>query len=168
MIVVSDTSPLNYLILLGAEEVLPLVFGAVLAPPAVLLEMQHPRAPEKVHRWAITPPVWLEVRTPVSTLPLEHLGLGESEAIALAIEVQADKVLIDDRAALAIANELGLSCLGTLAVLDLAAEKGLVDLPAVVAELVKTSFHAPQRLIDRLIQHDEARRGKPRRSDNQE
>jgi hypothetical protein len=51
MIVVSDTSPLNYLILLGAEGVLPLVFGTVLAPPAVLLEMQAPKAPERVRRW---------------------------------------------------------------------------------------------------------------------
>jgi predicted nucleic acid-binding protein len=135
MIVVSDTSPLNYLILLGVEEILPAIFGTVLAPPAVLLEMQHPKASEKVRRWATTPPIWLEVRVPASTLPFEHLGLGESEAIALAMEIRADRVLIDDRAALGIASELGLSCFGTLAVLDLAAEKGLVDLPAVISEL---------------------------------
>ena len=160
MIVVSDTSPLNYLILVGAEEVLPLVFGTVLAPPAVLLEMQHPKAPEKVRQWAISPPVWLEVRSPASTLRFEHLGLGELEAIALAMEIQANGVLIDDRAALAIASELGLSCLGTLAVLDLAAEKGLVDVRAVISELRKTSFHAAQQLIERLIERDEARKRK--------
>ena len=55
----------------------------------------------------------------------DRLGPGELEAIALAIEIGADRALIDDRAALAIANQLGVACLGTLAVLDLAAEKGL-------------------------------------------
>jgi len=161
MIVVCDTSPLNYLILVGAEHVLPVVFGTVLAPPAVLLEMRHVKASERVRRWAAAPPAWLEVRAPRSTLFFDHLGPGELEAIALAMEVGADRALIDDRAALAVANQLGVACVGTLAVLDLAAEKGLVDIPAVVSELGKTSFHPSQRLVDRLIQRDEARRRPP-------
>ena len=158
MIVVCDTSPLNYLILVGAEGVLPVLFEKVLAPPAVLLEMRHAKAPEKVRRWAAAAPAWLEVRRPRFTTPFDRLGPGELEAIALAMEIGADRVLIDDRAALAIANQLGIACLGTLAVLDLAAEKGLVDIRAVVSELGKTKFHASQRLIDRLVQRDEARR----------
>lgn len=48
MIVVSDTSPLNYLVLIGADDVLPALFGQVLAPPAVLDEMQHAKAPAQV------------------------------------------------------------------------------------------------------------------------
>ncbi len=43
MIVVSDTSPLNYLVLIGAIDVLPKLFGEVYAPPAVIQEFQHPR-----------------------------------------------------------------------------------------------------------------------------
>ncbi len=39
MIVVSDTSPLNYLVLIGADHVLPILFGRVVAPPVVLSEM---------------------------------------------------------------------------------------------------------------------------------
>ena len=62
MIVVCDTSPLNYLILVGTEGVLPVLFEQVLAPPAVLLEMRHVKAPERVRRWAVVPPAWLEVR----------------------------------------------------------------------------------------------------------
>jgi predicted nucleic acid-binding protein len=45
MIVVADTSPLNYLIRLGRPEVLQAIFGRVLVPRAVLVEMQHPEAP---------------------------------------------------------------------------------------------------------------------------
>jgi len=64
MIVVCDTSPLNYLILVGAEGVLPVLFETVIAPPAVIREMRHAKAPEQVRRWAAAPPAWLEVRAP--------------------------------------------------------------------------------------------------------
>ena len=42
MIVVSDTSPLNYLVLIEEVEVLPAVFGRVVVPPAVVEELQAP------------------------------------------------------------------------------------------------------------------------------
>jgi predicted nucleic acid-binding protein len=42
MIVVADTSPLNYLIRLGHPNVLHKIYGRVLVPHAVLIEMQHP------------------------------------------------------------------------------------------------------------------------------
>ena len=64
MIVVSDTSPLNYLVLIGAEQVLPSLFGRVLAPPEVLAEMHHAKAPPQVSDWAQRPPAWLEVCSP--------------------------------------------------------------------------------------------------------
>lgn len=56
MIVVADTSPLNYLILLGHSEILFSLFGRVLAPEAVVIEMQHPDAPAHVRIWAASPP----------------------------------------------------------------------------------------------------------------
>ena len=60
MIVVADTSPLNYLIRLGRPEVLRDIYGRVLVPRAVLIEMQHPEAPPEVSAWAAAPPAWLE------------------------------------------------------------------------------------------------------------
>ena len=45
-VVVSDTTPLNYLILLGHIEILPQLFGKLLVPPAVIREMQHPQNAE--------------------------------------------------------------------------------------------------------------------------
>jgi predicted nucleic acid-binding protein len=50
VIVVSDTSPLNYLILIGADQALPSLFGRVLAPPEVLVEMQHAKAEQRTRR----------------------------------------------------------------------------------------------------------------------
>ena len=62
MIVVADTSPLNYLIRLGHPDVLQKIYGRVLVPRAVLIEMQHPEAPSEVRAWASAPPVWIEER----------------------------------------------------------------------------------------------------------
>jgi predicted nucleic acid-binding protein len=56
MIVVADTSPLNYLIRLGHPDVLREIYGRVLVPRAVLIEMQHPEAPPEVRAWASAPP----------------------------------------------------------------------------------------------------------------
>ena len=53
MIVVSDTSPLNYLVLIEHSRVLPLLFGRVIAPPAVIAELQHPGAPAVVRAWPL-------------------------------------------------------------------------------------------------------------------
>jgi predicted nucleic acid-binding protein len=52
MIVVSDTSPLNYLILIERVNVLPILFNRVVAPPAVVAELCHPEAPKVVADWA--------------------------------------------------------------------------------------------------------------------
>jgi len=48
MIVVADTSPMNYLVLVRCDHVLPERFGRVLAPPAVIAELRHPNAPKAV------------------------------------------------------------------------------------------------------------------------
>lgn len=60
--VVSDTSPLNYLILVGCVNVLPQIFGQVYAPPLVLIELGHPRSPVAVRTWAASPPEWLTLK----------------------------------------------------------------------------------------------------------
>ena len=46
-VVVSDTTPLHYLILIGRDSVLKQLYGQVIVPPAVLQELGHPAAPRK-------------------------------------------------------------------------------------------------------------------------
>lgn len=62
MIVVSDTSPLNYLVLIELQDLLPNLFERVLIPEAVHRELQSPAAPDPIRRFLASPPVWLEVR----------------------------------------------------------------------------------------------------------
>jgi predicted nucleic acid-binding protein len=61
-IVVADTGPLNYVILIGAIELLPKLFKAVLMPEAVRTELRHPGASPLVRIWAAEPPAWLQVQ----------------------------------------------------------------------------------------------------------
>ena len=116
MIVVADTSPINYLVLIAQIDLLAGLYTRILIPPAVLAELKHPLAPKPVRDWADNAPRWLEVLSPKSSLILPKLDLGESEAIALATEVHADVVLIDEQADRQEALRRGLKVVGTLSV----------------------------------------------------
>ena len=132
MIVVSDTSPLNYLILIDYQDVLPILFGQIIIPQAVLDELRHARTPEKVKHWIAAKPAWLDVRS-VRLKPggkLENLDYGEREAIFLAEELGADAILIDEKDGRREAAKLGFTTIGTLSVLDQAAGKGFIRFPA--------------------------------------
>jgi predicted nucleic acid-binding protein len=157
MIVVSDTSPLNYLVLIQHADVLPRLFGRVLAPPAVVDELRHPGTPAVVRAWAAALPAWLELRAPLSIDPDLRLGPGEAEAISLARELRADAVLIDERKGLIVARQFGLFVTGTLGVLEIAAEKGLIALPRAIAALRETSFRVSGDLLDAMLQRDRNR-----------
>jgi len=129
VIVVSDTTPLNYFILIGAAQVLPALFGRVFAPTAVMQELSDPRSPQPVRAWASSPPEWLTVQEPVQvdeTLP-KTLHKGEAEAISLARELGADWVLIDERKASREAESRGLRVAGTLGILEEGGVRILLD-----------------------------------------
>src|SRR5713226_8097814 len=97
MIVVADTTPLRYLVVIEREHLLPALYGRVLIPPAVADELNHENAPGAVRAWLAARPSWLEIRKPTHILePAVDLDLGEREAIALAAEVAADFLLIDE------------------------------------------------------------------------
>ena len=61
MIVVSDTSPLCYLVLIGCPDVLQKLYSEVWTTETVMTELCHSEAPELVRVWAIDPPQWLKV-----------------------------------------------------------------------------------------------------------
>jgi predicted nucleic acid-binding protein len=59
MIVVSNTTPLNYLVLIGYSEILPQLFGRIFAPQAVMRELRAEATPQPVQTWALHPPEWM-------------------------------------------------------------------------------------------------------------
>lgn len=162
MIVVSDTTPLNYLVLVNAIEALPRLFNEVFAPPEVLRELSDPRAPASVRAWAQSHPAWLKVLTPKSRLrSTAQLDPAEADAISLAKEINAPAVLLDERKGRKVALAEGLVVVPTLAVLELAAERQLIQLVPTLAQLQKTSFRIDQVLIDAALARDAARQTPP-------
>ena len=84
---------------------------------------------------------------PKSSLIPGQLDPGESEAIALAVEVDADILLIDEQTGRQEAVRRGLKVAGTLSVLDEAEQAGLVTFDDAVAELQKTTFRVSQAVL---------------------
>ena len=150
---VADTGPLNYLVLIGQIALLPRLFEVVSIPDAVRLELMHAAAPPAVRRWISTPPAWLAVSDDPNLLDqkFSNLDVGERAAIMLALRQHADLILMDDRAAVAVARREGLAVAGTLGLLDLGAGRGLLDVGEAVRRLKATNFHCRQRLLDALL-----------------
>jgi predicted nucleic acid-binding protein len=132
-------------------DLLPRLFERVALPSAVRAELMDVDAPPEVQRWIAQPPEWLEIHE-TTALPEEPgLDAGEAAAIALAESLRADMLLIDEREAFRVAQGRGLRVTGTLGLLDLAAERGLIDFAEAIRSLERTSFRRPQALLEALL-----------------
>ena len=138
-LVIADTGPIHYLILIDHVDILPRLFERVVLPSAVLAELSHPFAPASVRRWAAAVPLSAGIHK------------GEAAAIALATAIRADLLLMDDRKAVIAAEKQGLNITGTLGVLDLAAELGLIDFAEAAMALELTTFRMPLALLEALL-----------------
>lgn len=154
MIVVSDTSPICYLLLIGEIELLPQLYGKVLIPQTVQQELANERSPAVVQAWICQPPEWLAIQTVKipSDSDLANLDLGERAAIVLALATKADLIVIDDLLGRQVARLRQLRVTGLLGILDQAARQNLVDFPEAIARLQQTSFRASSHLIQSLLQ----------------
>jgi predicted nucleic acid-binding protein len=160
-IVVADTGPINYLVLIDAIDLLPKLFDQVLAPQAVFDELTDPDTPATVRAWVTRAPDWFRV-DPRGAANIEDtdpdLDPGERAAIALGLAVRAALILMDDQAGVAFARRYGLAATGTLGVLDLAARQGLIDLAEAFEWLKSTTFYYRQGLFDALLARHSARK----------
>ena len=137
MIVVADTSPLNYLVLLGHIEILAKIYGEVVVPQAVLDELRDNDAPAEVRAWFSAPPAWLQVSTLIFRRDplMDRLDRGEQDANLLAESFKAERLIIDDLEGRREAVHRGLTVIGTLGLLAEAARRNVLDLPQALADL---------------------------------
>jgi predicted nucleic acid-binding protein len=121
MIVVSDTSVVTALIQIGRIDLLAGIFGAVVIPEAVAdeLAVSHVALPAWIRTMCV------RNKRMVEDLFIE-LDAGESEAIALASELGADFLLMDEKLGRAAAQRAGLTTIGLLGVVIAAKRKGLL------------------------------------------
>jgi predicted nucleic acid-binding protein len=149
-VVIADTSPLNYLLLIGEVAVLPALYRQVAIPREVMTELSDAAAPPSVSSWVLTPPNWLIVRSTgaVHEDPtLQQLDPSERAAILLAQEEPDVLLSIDETAGRTEATRRGIPNTGTLGVLRVAAIRQLLDLPIALKRLTETNFRISHRLV---------------------
>ena len=114
----------------------------MLIPETVAAELNQPLTPLPVKDWISQPPCWFEI-VPSSQSPdspaLQHLDCSERDVILLALEIDADLVLIDNREGVEEAIGLGLNVTGTPGV------------PEALARLRVTNFRASSASLDRWL-----------------
>ncbi|KJH72250.1 DUF3368 domain-containing protein [Aliterella atlantica] len=154
MIIVSDTSPICYLLLIDCIEVLQVLYKVVIIPQAVADELNALQSPPVVQNWIAQPPEWLQIQ-PVERLQSLEIGKldpGEQEAILLAKQLKADLVILDDKAARRIAMNQGLTVIGLLGILKDAAGTGLLELQPTFERLREVGFWVAPSLLKQLLE----------------
>jgi predicted nucleic acid-binding protein len=154
MIVVSDTSPIHYLLLINQVELLPKFYGRVIIPGVVRDEMLAAGAPTILQQWIQQDLDWLDVCVDelLTNPDLMRLDPGERAAIQLALQIQADLLIVDDKPARQAATALDIQITGLLGILNEAAMLGELDLSMTLNRLLnETNFRASASLIQALL-----------------
>ena len=157
--VVADTSPLHYLVLTRAIEVVPQLFRHVLIPWEVHRELLHEKTPLPVRLWVADPPPWLDIANVDWTVPrvIPDLDTGETAAILLAEQQKQETfLLIDDLKGRREATKRAIPNTGTLGVLRAASQAGLLRLGEVIPSLLQTNFYISDKLIKELLAEEAA------------
>ncbi len=156
MIVVADTSALNYLLLMGEVDLLPALYDKILIPTEVHRELQRERAPVVVRSWASALPAWCEVHEAVANPGpnLSSLDEGERQAIHLALNFAIDTLLMDDWEGRREAERYHLTVVGTLSLLEQASRKGLIDFKSALQRLEATNFRLSAKLRDEFLKRN--------------
>ena len=159
MLVVSNTSPILNLAIVGQLELIRQQFGQVRIPLAVLSELKvFEDRPGSKEIQAAVGMGWIEVQEVSSQLSVQLLqqvlDQGESEAITLAIDLKADRILLDERDGRKIAKSLGLKVTGVLGILLRAEQEGeLSSLPDAIDALIKTAgFRIAPELLAKVLE----------------
>lgn len=156
MIVVSDTTVLSTLYLIDKVDWLRQLFGEIIIPEAVFDELKElEKFGHDIGKFQNS--VWIAVRSIKSPDLVKELGkyldTGESEAIALALEVNADYLLIDERKGSEKATEMGITTIGLLRVILELKQRKLIPLVKPVLDDIKHKggFWISKKLYKRVL-----------------
>lgn len=158
MIVVSDTSPVSSLYIIGQLQLLPAIFGRIIIPEQVWTELLVLESDFGYDLSIFKTASWLDIRvaddiTEVARLH-RFLDAGESEAIVLAKELHADYLLIDELEGREAAIQEGLKTIGVLGVFIQAKSAGLIPFvrPLMDDLRAKARFHIHEKLYKAVLQ----------------
>jgi len=161
MPVVSNTSPLLNLAIIDQLDLLRQQFGEILIPKAVLEELRvEEMLPGSNHLREALVEGWLQVREvnnpSLVQLLQRDLDRGEAEAIALALLLDADWIILDERDGRRIAKSFGLEVTGILGVVIRASRNGQISsLPLVINQLCEEAgFHIAPNLLSQILKEE--------------
>lgn len=157
MIVVSDSSPLITLAKISCLHHLQSLFGTIHVPTEVERELTAKGPGQGVPDVVAQMQGWLIVQTPHSLIQFPGLHPGEAAAISLAME-HASRLLIDEKAGRKVAAAQGVAVIGTVGVLEEAAERGYLDLADAFHQLKSTNFRFPEAALDFILEQFNQRR----------
>ncbi len=139
LVVVADTGPPRYLLQIGHVELCPDCSRRYSSPQSSRMNTE------------------VLVVDATDDPSLQKLDEGEKSAIALGLSLSADLILIDDRSGAAVAREKGFEITGTLGILDLAADRGMISMADEIARLRNTNFRRREKLFNALLKKHEQR-----------
>ena len=157
MIVISDTSVLSNLILINRLDILQRVFSEIIIPYEVKAELM------KLEDYGIdlssfTSASWINILKSSNQALIqdlsESLDRGESAAISLALEVNADYLAIDEKAGRGIAKKLGLKIIGLIGILVRAKKLGVIQRVKPILDdlVVKANFYISKHFYDKILE----------------
>jgi predicted nucleic acid-binding protein len=158
MIVISDTSPISNLFLIGQLSLLPKIFGKIIIPQKVWDELLVIETDFEYDLSEFKDAEWLDICNPEDLSDVARLQVfldaGESEAIVLAKELHADFLLIDEKDGRNVATDEGLKVIGVLGVLIRAKSAGLVPKVRPLLENLRTKaqFRIHEQLFYQVLQ----------------
>lgn len=142
MIVVSNTSPISNLAAIGQLELLQQLYGNIIIPPAVYQELINSGDTDPA-TLAVQTVDWIQTQTISDRVLLKtlqtNLDPGEAEAITLAVEINADRLIIDERRGRNEAIRLGLQVTGLLGIVLAAKQQGLIPLVQPILDDLRTN-----------------------------
>ncbi len=155
MIIVSDTSPLSNLAAIGQLDLVRQLYSTVMIPPAVAQELLN-AGDTNPATLAIQTLDWIQTQAVTNLTLLQtvqsNLDIGEAEAIVLALELGAVRLLIDERRGREVAVQLGLKVIGLLGILLTAKQRGLIsEVRPALDGLIANGFWVDQALYAEVL-----------------
>jgi hypothetical protein len=155
-IVVSDTTAITHLAKIGHLHILQKLYTEILIPTAVYSELSQVKRTQPGALQVLNSP-WIKVISVSNQAVIaklnSRLDLGEAEAIALALEQNADVLIIDEVAGRAVAKQLGRKIIGMIGVLlEAKSAKIISEIRPCLEALNRTGFRMSSALFDLALQ----------------
>ncbi|MGC1393575.1 MAG: DUF3368 domain-containing protein [Coleofasciculaceae cyanobacterium] len=156
MIVISDTSAINNLAAIGKLDLLQQLYGKIIIPTAVYQELLNAGATDP-GTLAVQTLDWIQTKSVTNFALLQtlqnNLDIGEAEAIVLAVELNATRLIIDERRGRNQATQLGVQVIGLLGILLAAKQQGFIPtVQPVLDDLMEQGFWIREQLYAEILQ----------------